>query len=245
MHGLSAPRDEERALGKLGGLIRRMPWVAWLALLGTLAIAGVPPLNGFVSEWLLLGRGVSAHTGLAARLSQHADSSRRRGGRLTAALAGYVMVKFYGVVFLGQPREEVASEGPGLRTAGTDRPGLARRVVHPAWRAARAGDRLPGFRHGAGQRARTGRRRHNLRLAFLLAPINAQRASYSPLLFLIGIALSTSVAWVTVRKLYHGRVRRAPAWTAELSRCQTTAHARIPPRVSAAGAAGVRGPSSA
>ena len=31
-----------------------MPWVAWLALVGTLAIAGLPPLNGFVSEWLLL-----------------------------------------------------------------------------------------------------------------------------------------------------------------------------------------------
>ena len=44
----------ERSLGKLGGLIHRMPWVAWLALVGTLAIAGLPPLNGFVSEWLLL-----------------------------------------------------------------------------------------------------------------------------------------------------------------------------------------------
>ena len=44
----------ERNLGKLGGLIRRMPWVAWLTLVGALAIAGLPPLNGFVSEWLLL-----------------------------------------------------------------------------------------------------------------------------------------------------------------------------------------------
>src|SRR5574341_237575 len=44
----------ERSLGKLGGLIHRMPWVAWCALIGTVAIAGLPPLNGFVSEWLLL-----------------------------------------------------------------------------------------------------------------------------------------------------------------------------------------------
>ena len=43
-----------RNLGKLGGLIRRMPWVATLALVGTLSIAGLPPFNGFVSEWLLL-----------------------------------------------------------------------------------------------------------------------------------------------------------------------------------------------
>src|SRR5947207_498859 len=45
---------KERSLGRLGGLIHRMPWVAWLALAGTLACAGLPPLNGFVSEWLLL-----------------------------------------------------------------------------------------------------------------------------------------------------------------------------------------------
>jgi formate hydrogenlyase subunit 3/multisubunit Na+/H+ antiporter MnhD subunit len=44
----------ERSLGKLGGLIHTMPWVAGFALVGTLAIAGLPPLNGFVSEWLLL-----------------------------------------------------------------------------------------------------------------------------------------------------------------------------------------------
>ena len=44
----------ERSLGKLGGLIRTMPWVGWLMLLGVLASAGLPPLGGFVSEWLLL-----------------------------------------------------------------------------------------------------------------------------------------------------------------------------------------------
>src|SRR5579863_1579522 len=38
----------ERNLGRLGGLIHRMPWVAWLTLVGALAMAGLPPLNGFV-----------------------------------------------------------------------------------------------------------------------------------------------------------------------------------------------------
>ncbi|MCL4723447.1 MAG: hydrogenase 4 subunit B, partial [Rhodocyclaceae bacterium] len=45
---------KERSLGRLGGLIHRMPWVAWLALAGVIAGAGLPPLSGFVSEWLLL-----------------------------------------------------------------------------------------------------------------------------------------------------------------------------------------------
>ena len=93
-----------RSLGKLGGLIRRMPWVASLALVGTLAIAGLPPLNGFVSEWLLLQsflftlRIPHSFVNMLVPLGAAALA-------LTAALAAYVMVKFYGVIFLGQPRE--------------------------------------------------------------------------------------------------------------------------------------------
>jgi hydrogenase-4 component B len=37
---------------ELGGLARRMPWTAWLFLLGAVAISALPPLNGFVSEWM-------------------------------------------------------------------------------------------------------------------------------------------------------------------------------------------------
>jgi hypothetical protein len=45
-----------------------------------------------------------------------------------------------------------------------------------------------------------------------LAPINPDRASYSPLIFLLGIAAVTGIVSFVVRKIYHGRVRRAPAW---------------------------------
>ena len=94
----------ERNLGRLGGLIHRMPWVAWLTLVGALAIAGLPPLNGFVSEWLLLQAFLFAHevphTFVNMLLPMGAALLV-----LAAALAGYVMVKFFGVIFLGQPRE--------------------------------------------------------------------------------------------------------------------------------------------
>ncbi|MBP8120945.1 MAG: hydrogenase 4 subunit B, partial [Burkholderiales bacterium] len=43
----------ERSLGKLGGLMRFMPWVGWAMLIGVVDSAGLPPLNGFVSAWLL------------------------------------------------------------------------------------------------------------------------------------------------------------------------------------------------
>src|SRR5207344_2913932 len=100
---------KERSLGKLGGLIHRMPWVAWLALIGSLAIAGLPPLNGFVSEWLLL-QAFLLTPGLPQGYLNMLIPVAAAAVALTAALAGYVMVKFYGVVFLGQPREEKLAE---------------------------------------------------------------------------------------------------------------------------------------
>ncbi len=78
---------KERSLGKLGGLIHRMPWVAWLALVGVLAAAGIPPLNGFVSEWLLLA-GLPVHAEPAAVVRQHAGAAGRGGARAVRRAGG-------------------------------------------------------------------------------------------------------------------------------------------------------------
>ena len=93
-----------RSLGKLGGLIHRMPWVAWTALVGTLAIAGLPPLNGFVSEWLLLQAFLFTPS-LPQSFVNMLVPLAAAALVLAVALAAYVMVKFYGVIFLGRPRE--------------------------------------------------------------------------------------------------------------------------------------------
>jgi len=95
---------KERSLGRLGGLIHRMPWVAWLALVGTLAMAGLPPLNGFVSEWLLLQAFLFTPS-LPQSFINMLVPLAAAALVLAVALAAYVMVKFYGVVFLGRPRE--------------------------------------------------------------------------------------------------------------------------------------------
>ncbi|MBL8492539.1 MAG: hydrogenase 4 subunit B, partial [Rhodocyclaceae bacterium] len=47
---------------------------------------------------------------------------------------------------------------------------------------------------------------------WMLAPISAERASYEPLIFLVTIVLSVYLGKQIVRRLYHGRVRRSPAW---------------------------------
>jgi formate hydrogenlyase subunit 3/multisubunit Na+/H+ antiporter MnhD subunit len=198
----------ERSLGRLGGLIHRMPWVAWLGLVGTLAIAGLPPLNGFVSEWLLLQAFLFAPDIPLSFVNMLVPLGASVVA-LVAALAAYVMVKFYGVIFLGQPRE------PSL--AGAHDCGLLERLGL-AWLAAgcvalglfpgqvlRALDlpceQLLGATLGAGAAG-----------WWLLAPIAEQRAAYSPLLLAATVALIVLVAALAVRRLFHGRLRRAEAW---------------------------------
>ncbi|MFI5357393.1 MAG: proton-conducting transporter membrane subunit [Opitutales bacterium] len=106
-------------MSRLGGLWRAMPWTAALFGLGAVAICGLPPLNGFISEWLVylglfgatLSRGPSAWAAIPAAISLG----------VTGALALACFVKAGGVVFLGAPRSAAAARaaecGPAMRGA--------------------------------------------------------------------------------------------------------------------------------
>ena len=80
-----------------------MPWTSGAFLVGSMAIAGLPPLNGFASEWLTLqalmhvALGPAPGLGLAGALSA-------AGLAATAALAVFCFVKVVGLVLLGVPR---------------------------------------------------------------------------------------------------------------------------------------------
>ena len=104
----------ERNLGRLGGLIHRMPWVAWLTLVGRARDGGTA-----ASQRLRLrvasAAGVSVRTRGAAHIHQHAAAAGAALVALAAALAAYVMVKFFGVIFLGQPREAALWHGRTTR----------------------------------------------------------------------------------------------------------------------------------
>ena len=98
----------ERAVGsleldRLGGLLRRMPWTGGAFLIGSLAIAGVPPFNGFASEWLTLQAlvHVPAYGGLGDGM---AGALALAALAATAALAVFCFVKVVGLVLLGPPR---------------------------------------------------------------------------------------------------------------------------------------------
>lgn len=99
----------ERDMNALGGLARRMPRTAALALVGAVALAALPPLNGFVSEaWLLLGLFRAA--GHSDPLVAGAAGLATPAVALTSALAVACFVRWYGSVFLGLPRSRAAAE---------------------------------------------------------------------------------------------------------------------------------------
>ncbi len=199
---------KERSLGKLGGLIHRMPWVAWLALVGTLAMAGLPPLNGFVSEWLLLQAFLFTPS-LPQSFINMLVPLAAAALVLAVALAAYVMVKFYGVVFLGRPRE------PNLAYAKD--PGWLERaaLVWFALGCVVLGlfpvnvialiDPVDAMLVGSTVGGRGGS-------WMLLAPVNADRSSYSPIIFLAVIAAVVMLTIQVVHRQYHGRIRKGPAW---------------------------------
>jgi formate hydrogenlyase subunit 3/multisubunit Na+/H+ antiporter MnhD subunit len=198
----------ERSLGRLGGLIHRMPWVAWLALVGTLASAGLPPLNGFVSEWLLLQAFLFTPS-LPQSFVNMLVPLAAAALVLAAALAAYVMVKFYGVVFLGRHREPnlayARDAGPFERAAlAWLAAGCVILGVFPVHVIALI-DPIVAMTIGNASLKGTGN-------WLLLAPIAEDRASYSPLIVLavvVGVVLLTIQI---VHRYYHGRVRRAPPW---------------------------------
>lgn len=108
-----------REMSRLGGLWRLMPWTTGLFALGAAAIAGLPPLNGFVSEWLVylgLFDATISHTSAAWAAIPAAILLG-----VTGALALACFVKVCGVVFLGAPRSRAAARAqecaPAMRGA--------------------------------------------------------------------------------------------------------------------------------
>jgi hydrogenase-4 component B len=215
-----------RDLNHMGGLIRSMPATAFHFLVGALAISALPPLNGFVSEWLTFQTALQApllENGVVRSLLPLFAATLALAGALTAMC----FVKVYGVAFLGQPRIENHPKGDA---GPMERLGLA-------WLSAgcfvlglfpaamlhtlnQVGVSLLG--HGLSAEA--------LESNWLwLVPTHPAQASYSPLIFLLVVLVVVLLTIRLVRLFYHGRVRRADPWDCgfpeQTSRMQDTADA--------------------
>jgi hydrogenase-4 component B len=97
-----------REIDRMGGLIKKMPLTAAFFLVGAVAICGLPPLNGFVSEWLIymgLFRGILD----SDTLNDPYFALAAPALALIGALAAACFVKVFGIAFLGSPRTEAAA----------------------------------------------------------------------------------------------------------------------------------------
>jgi hydrogenase-4 component B len=97
-----------RNMEKMGGLIHRMPVTALAFLIGAVAISGLPPLNGFVSEWLTY-QALLAGFGTTGSLTRVMFPVAGALLALTAALAAACFVKAFAIPFLALPHSEAAS----------------------------------------------------------------------------------------------------------------------------------------
>ena len=107
--GVVVEATGERDIEKLGGLVRRMPYTSLFMLMGALAASGLPPLNGFVSEWLVL-QSVFASSALPDNLPRLIVPLMAAVLALAAALAAAGFVRAFGITFLGRPRSEAAAK---------------------------------------------------------------------------------------------------------------------------------------
>jgi hydrogenase-4 component B len=95
---------------KMGGLIKRMPQTALSFLVGAMAISALPPLSGFVSEWLIFQVFFAALRDAASSSGKLFFAGVMACLGLTSALAAACFVKAFGMTFLAMPRSPAAAE---------------------------------------------------------------------------------------------------------------------------------------
>ncbi|MEQ8817430.1 MAG: hydrogenase 4 subunit B [Thalassobaculum sp.] len=199
----------ERDLERLGGLIHRMPATSALFLVGCVAISALPPLNGFVSEWLAFQAVLQSpelpQWGLRIMVPAI-------GGllALAAALAGACFVRAFGIAFLGRARSQAAE-----RATEVDRVSLAA-MAALAGLCLLAGI-LPGTLIDAvapvAELAVGGRMPAQQAVDWLtIVPIAESRSSYNGLLVFAFIAASAVLTMLAIHRFASRALRRAPAW---------------------------------
>ena len=199
----------ERNMDRLGGLIHRMPVTSFLFLVGCTAISALPPLNGFVSEWLTFQAIL-----LSPDLPQWALKVMvpAVGGllALAAALAGATFVKMFGITFLGRPRSDEAATAQEV-----DRFSLAAMALL-ALLCLITGI-VPGFFIDAvapiTRMLTGGALPLQASLPWLtIVPAVASGSSYNGLLVFLFIATSAMLAVWTIHRFASHAIRRGPAW---------------------------------
>ncbi len=199
----------ERQMDRLGGLIHKMPRTSFLFLIACAAIAALPPLNGFASEWLtfqaILLSPQLPQWGL--KLLVPAVGALLA---LSAALAAACFVRVFGIVFLGRPRSKAAQDAHEIDRWSLGAMGAFAALcviagILPGFVIDGVGSVVAAFA-GARMPAQTS-------LQWLsIVPIAESRSSYNGLLVFVFIAASALLAAYAIHRLASRALRRAPAW---------------------------------
>jgi formate hydrogenlyase subunit 3/multisubunit Na+/H+ antiporter MnhD subunit len=199
----------QRDMERLGGLIHRMPHTAFAFLIGCVAISALPPLNGFVSEWLTF-QAILLSPELPQWGLKFTVPAVGALLALSAALAAACFVKAFGVTFLGRARTPTAAEAHE-----TDRFSLAAMFLFAA--LCLIAGILPGFViDGLAPVVHSlvgARMPEQMSSPWLsIVPVIESRSSYNGLLvFLFGL-LTASLAAYVIHRVASNAIRRAPPW---------------------------------
>ena len=199
----------ERRLNRLGGLLNRMPATGLFMLIGAAAISALPPLNGFVSEWMIL-QAVLLSPSFPQWTLKILAPAVGASVALTAALAAACFVRAFGIPFLGRPRSEAAEKAKEVdRISIAAMASLAALCLLAGVFPGQAIDALAP----AAQVAVGAHMPSQSSIPWLsIAPIAASRSSYNGLLVAIFIVVSASLASTVIHRFASGALRRAPAW---------------------------------
>ena len=199
----------ERDMEHLGGLIHRMPQTAFLFLVGCAAISALPPLNGFVSEWLTF-QAILLSPALPSWGLKFLVPAVGALLALSAALAAACFVKAFGVTFLGRPRTPAATNAHE-----TDAYSRAAMIVLAA--LCLIVGVLPGLFIDSlapvAQALVGGRMPVQRGVEWLsIVPVAESRSSYNGLLVLVFMVISGWLAALAIHRFASDRLRRAPPW---------------------------------
>jgi hydrogenase-4 component B len=198
-----------RDLERLGGLIHRMPTTSLAFLVGSMAIAALPPFNGFVSEWLMF-QAVLLSPSLpqwGLKLMVPAVGALLA---LSAALAGACFVRAFGLTFLGRPRDAVTSEAQEV-----DRFSLSAMLILAA--LCLITGVLPGvvidqLHSVVSMLLQAQMPRQSADPWLTIVPVAESRSSYNGLLVFLFISCSAWLTAFSIHRLASRRLRRSDPW---------------------------------
>ena len=199
----------ERDMEQLGGLIHRMKATSFLFLVGCVAISALPPLNGFVSEWLTF-QAILVSPDLPQWGLKILIPAIGALLALAAALAAACFVKAFGVTFLGRPRSNAARDAEEV-----DRLSLAAMALLAALCLVAGvvpGLVVDGLAPVVASLVQSQMTSQAAMPWLSLIPIAASRSSYNGFLLLCFIALSGGLSAYAIHRLASRGLRRAPAW---------------------------------